>query len=118
MPSAAEATFSCDPEVRFRRLDTVRRKLDVELKVERLDRRPDGGFWSVEGVGGAGVGVGARRVCCSLAGDCGGAAVVVEGVARVRGDLGPEVVLGRTGGKAAARRSLVASDWPSVLARV
>lgn len=94
------ALSACEPP-RLKKLDMVRLKVDVELKVGRLEGGSALGSWSADGVGGVGVeGGAARGVCCGLLGACGGG---VTEVSTTRGGLEPGVVVpGRTEGKAAA----------------
>jgi hypothetical protein len=97
--SAPIAALSvCEP--RLKKLDMVRLKFDVELKVGRLKEDSWLESWSADGVGGVGVfGGTARGVCWGLLGVFGGG---VSEVSTTRGGLELGVVPGRTEGKAVA----------------
>jgi hypothetical protein len=120
--SGPGAALSVCEAPRLKKLDMVRLKFDVELKVKRLEAVSGLESWSADGVGGVGVfGGAARGVCSGLLGVLGGG---VTEVSTTRGGLEPGVVPGRTEGKAvvplwsAASRSWAASKLPSELERV
>jgi hypothetical protein len=121
-PGSGPSTALSVEAPRLKKLDMVRLKFDVELKVERLEAGSGPESWSADGVGGVGVERGAARgVCWGLLGAFGGG---VTEVSTTRGGLEPGLVPGRTEGKvvaplwSAASRSWAASKWPSELERV